>query len=104
MNAEAAGRSTLSLGNSVLVDGLKSAMGVAFYLDGMGCAVREVEVRGRRPVIRIDPPPAQCWLRGALRRRITERGVTRTVYATVCQGAQVEWETSTLHEPWQAHA
>jgi len=86
-------RSTLALGNAAVVDGLRSAMSAAYHLDDMGCTVREVLVLGRRPLVRIDPPPAACWLRGALRRRITENGVTRTVFVTVCHGAQVEWET-----------
>lgn len=104
MNAEAPGKTTLALGNALMVDGLKSAMSAAFHLDDMGCTVREVLVLARRPLVRIDPPPAQCWLRGALRRRITERGVTRTVYVTVCHGTQVEWETSALRDPQGARA
>ncbi len=104
MSTELTGKTTLALGNALMVDGLKSAISAAFHLDDMGCSVREVLVYGRRPLVRIDPPPAHCWLHGALRRRITERGVTRTVYVTVCHGAQVEWETSTLHAPREARA
>lgn len=104
MNAATPNKTTLALGNALLVDGLKSAMSAAFHLDDMGCTVREVMVFGRRPLVRIEPPPATCWLRGALRRRITEHGVTRTVYVTVCLGAQVEWETSAQRDPQEARA
>lgn len=104
MNAEAPGKTTLALGNALMVDGLRAAMSAAYHLDDMGCSVREVLVYGRRPLVRIDPPPAHCWLRGALRRRITERGVTRTVFVTVCHGAQVEWETSAQGDQREARA
>lgn len=104
MNANAPGKTTLALGNALMVDGLRAAMSAAYHLDDMGCTVQGIEVRGRRPLVRIDPPPATCWLRGALRRRITERGVMRTVYVTVCHGAQVEWETSALRDPQEVRA
>ncbi|MGE4439579.1 hypothetical protein [Achromobacter sp.] len=104
MNAALPVKPTLALGNALMVGGLKSAMSAAYHLDDMGCTVREVLVFGRRPLVRIDTPPATCWLRGALRRRITERGVTRTVYVTVCHGAQVEWETSALRDPQEVRA
>lgn len=104
MNAEAPGKTTLALGNALMVDGLRAAMSAAYHLDDMGCTVREIEIRGRRPLVRIDPPPASCWLRGSMRRRITQHGVTRTVMVTVCHGAQVEWETIALRDPQEARA
>lgn len=92
-------KATLALGNALLVDGLRSAMSAAHHLDDMGCTLREVVLRGRRPVIRIDTPPMHCWLRGALHKRITEHGVTRTVYVATCHGTTVEWETSQHRTP-----
>lgn len=90
---------TLALANALAVDATRIAMSAVYHLDDAGCTVREIDIRNRRPVIRIEPPPANCWLRGALRKRITERGVTRTVYTTTCQGALVEWESSHHRTP-----
>lgn len=97
-------KASLALGNAYFIDAAKSAMDAVFHLDDMGCTVREIEIRGRRPLVRIDPPPASCWLRGSMRRRITQHGVTRTVMVTVCHGAQVEWETIALRDPQEARA
>jgi hypothetical protein len=85
-------KASLALGNAYFIDAAKSAMDAVFHLDDMGCVVREIELRGRRPIIRIDPPPVRCWLRGALHKRVTQHGATRTVYVAVCHGAKVEWE------------
>lgn len=89
----------IALANALAIDATKVAMSAVFHLDDVGCTVREIDIRGRKPVVRIDPPPANCWLRGALRRRITERGITRTVYVTTCHGATIEWETSQHRTP-----
>ncbi len=93
----------LCLANSVAVDAARAAVGAIIHLDRLGATVREVDIRGRRPLVRIDPPGRDGFLRGALRRRITERGVTRTVYVTTCLGATVEWETRADHAPEVTH-
>ena len=83
---------TSALCNALIVDAARTAADAVLWLDTNHCTVREIDIRSRRPLIRIDPPPAGGWLKGALRKRITERGITRTVYVTSCQGATVEWE------------
>ena len=94
----------LALANALAVDATRIAMSAIYHLDDAGCTVREIDIRNRRPVIRIEQPPANCWLRGALRKRITQHGITRTVYVTTCHGALVEWETSQHRTPEVAHA
>lgn len=91
--------STLALANALAVDATRIAMSAIHHLDDAGCTVREIDIRNRRPVIRIEQPPINCWLRGALRKRITEHGITRTVYVTTCHGALVEWEASQHSTP-----
>lgn len=97
-------KSTLALGNAMFADAAKTALSAVFHLDDMGCTVREIELRGRRPLVRIERPPADCWLRGALYKRETRHGVTRITYVASYRGAQVEWEESRFQPPARALA
>lgn len=94
----------LCLANSLIADAARSAMAAIHHLDELGATVREIDIRSRRPVVRIDPPATDGFLRGALRRRITEGGVTRSVYVTTCHGATVEWEVRQQRAPAVARA
>lgn len=82
---------SLCLANQLAVAAVTSAMAAIYHLDSIGATVLEIEIFTHRPVIRIDPPPGGSFVRGALHKRITERGVTRTVYVTTCHGTTVEW-------------
>lgn len=82
----------LCLANRLAADAARTTMAAIYHLDSLGATVREIDIRSRRPLIRIDPPAGIEFLRGALRKRITDRGTTRTVYVTTCHGATVEWE------------
>ncbi|QHB72916.1 hypothetical protein [Stenotrophomonas sp. 364] len=59
-----------------------------------GLCARRVCIGERRAVILIDPPLANTFLHGAMRRRETINHVTRTVMAAPLHGCQVEWEVS----------
>ena len=70
------------------------------HLKQHGCVVVGVTVHrlqpGRRPVIRIDAPPASAWLRGAMRRRVQMGdGKVHTLMAVPFRGCQVDWEVVT---------
>lgn len=90
--------SALNCNNHALYLGATAALGALFRLDEMRCVIRAIEIRGGRPVIEIDPPPAAAaqFLRGAMRRRVACQHTTRTVMATSVMGAQVEWQVSAL--------
>ncbi len=104
MNGATTNFPALALANALMVDAMRAATTAVYHLEECGATVREIVIRGRRPLIRIERPPSGSWLHGALRRRITERGVTRTVYATTCHGTVVEWEVSQHHAPAVARA
>lgn len=84
--------SALSRGAAALNSGLTAAMAVLHRLDNMGINVRGVEVRCGKPVMQIDPPPVNAFLRGAMRRRERRGNVQRTVIAASFHGAQLEWD------------
>jgi len=71
---------------------LKTSLGAVHLLDERGITIRNIRLDGAKPVIEVDPPTDDLFLRGALRSRVTFNNVTRTVLATVYRGCQVEWE------------
>lgn len=95
---------TLRHGNSHYATAIATALSALYHLDDAGATVECITLRSKRPVIRISPPAGHSWLHGAMRRRVTENGVTRTLFVTVCHGAQVEWETSHYREPEEMRA
>ena len=82
----------LSRGAAALNSGLTAAMAVLHRLDNMGINVRGVEVRGGKPVVSIDPPPINSFIRGAMRRRERRGDVLYTVVAAPFHGTQIEWD------------
>ncbi|MCX7563442.1 hypothetical protein OS176_07805 [Xanthomonadaceae bacterium XH05] len=90
-----------SLSNALICDAARITVEAVLQLDAAGLTVREVQIQGRKPLVRIDPPPSASFIKGALRRRITQGGVRRTVYASLFHGATIEWEIS---EPRGAQA
>jgi hypothetical protein len=80
----------LNPANTITYQGVCDLLMALFRLDAAGATVLEVRMDGRNPRIRIDAGTA--FIRGAVRTRITERGVRRAVMATRVAGCQVEWE------------
>lgn len=80
--------------NALVTNACHTAADAALHLDAAHCTVREILITGRTPLIRIDPPPAGGFIRGAMRLRRTQGGITRVVYIADFRGARLEWETS----------
>lgn len=77
---------------------IKASTGVLLsampHLEQAGIELREVHITGRKPRIVIEPPHADSFITGAMRRRETICGVTRTLMAAPFHGCQIEWEAS----------
>lgn len=74
-----------------LADGMRTALGALYRLDEAGLTVHAISVRGSRPVIQIEPPPADTFLQGAMQRR-TVTGLQRvTTMVASFHGATLEW-------------
>lgn len=83
------GKMTLKAGNLAFYQALTAAITATFHLDDSGCCVLDIDIRGGKPVLRIDRPPA--FVRGVptvvrLRHGIRERRVCANWH-----GAQIEW-------------
>lgn len=78
-------------------------LSAVYHLGLRGCTVRRVEVGDRRPVITIDPP-GDAWIHGAMRRRETVNGATRTVMAASFHGCNVEWTVTEYRGKEALHA
>lgn len=83
-----------ALSNAFITEAAQTVAEAVLHLDAANLTVREVRIQGRKPLIRIDPPPAPSFIKGAMRSRVTERGVRRTVYVALFHGATIEWEVS----------
>lgn len=71
---------------------LKAAMAAVHRLSDHACSPRTIQLGDRRPVIVIDPPPADGFIQGALRRRERVGHVIRTVMVATFHGCLLEWE------------
>ncbi|HET8898426.1 MAG TPA: hypothetical protein VFN09_06635 [Rhodanobacteraceae bacterium] len=94
-----AGRCTLAAGNRATCDALLAAISAVYHLDDAGCTVLDVELRGGKPVLRIDRPPA--FVRGVatVTHRVGRARERRMVAAY--HGAQIEWAERELPPPRQ---
>lgn len=76
-----------------------TALNGVYHLGLLGCCIRRIEIDSATPVIEIDPPSPRGGLRGALHRRVTVNGVTRTTMVTRTHGCTVQWETTSASAP-----
>lgn len=76
--------------NEILCTAASKAIGALFFLDAAGATVCSIEVRGGRPLIRLDGSPAH-FIQGAIRKSQTIGGLREHVMVALVQGCQVEW-------------
>ena len=78
------------------LDPFKSHLGelaIAMYHLGLSaCTPRQMVITERRATIVIERPDGASFIQGAMRRRQTTDGVTRTVFTTPFHGCLLEWE------------
>lgn len=55
---------------------------------------RQISLGGDRPVIQIDTPAGEPWMRGAMRLRTRSGSTLRTVMAAPFHGCRLEWEVT----------
>lgn len=79
----------LSANNGTMYQALTCALSALYLLDDAGCTVRDLDVRGGRPVLQVDRPPE--FVRGAptMTRRAGDHIERRM--AAPWHGAQIEW-------------
>ena len=68
---------------------LTLALSAIFHLDDAGCTVTAIDVRGARPVLTIDKPPA--FVRGVATVTQGIGGERKQRMAANFHGAQIEW-------------
>lgn len=76
--------------NDLLRAAINKALGALFFLDGAGATVTSIEVRGGRPLIKLDGAPGR-FIQGAIRKSRPTGGLRELVMVAVVQGCQVEW-------------
>lgn len=76
--------------NTIIHDALDKAKAAVRLLNDHGATVLSVEVRGGRPLVRIDGPSG-AFLYGAMKTRRREGNEHKLVLAASVQGCQVEW-------------
>ena len=87
----------LKPGNKALYDALLKAIGAIFELNDAGSTALDIDVRGGRPVLRIDRPPT--FVRGVA--TVTQRigGARERRMVASFHGAQIEWMERELPPP-----
>lgn len=80
--------------NEILRAAINKALGALFFLDGASATVTSVEVRGGRPLIRLDGAPGQ-FIQGAIRKSQRVGMLREHVMVAMVQGCQVEWVVHT---------
>lgn len=76
--------------NEILREALGCATGALFVLNDQGCTACSIDIRGGRPMIRIDRPPNRLW-HGATLKSHPVPGGREFVKVAIVQGCQVEW-------------
>lgn len=89
--------------NEILRTATNKAMGALFFLDDAGATVTSVEVRGGRPLIRLDGAPGQ-FVQGAIRKSHKVGALREHVMVAMVQGCQVEWIVCTRRGDMAARA
>lgn len=79
----------LSQTNQRLLDALTLAAGVIQQLDAQHIDVRDIDVRGGTPVLRVAKPPQ--FVRGVCRMRAPQGTGQVSIFAAPYHGAQLEW-------------
>jgi|GEM_PF-3012437 len=80
---------TMNTMNTLLRDGLTSALGALYDLSDAGCTVTSIAVRGGKPVLQLDAPPR--GIEGAMRKRYLVGTHAQAVMAAPHRGCQLEW-------------
>lgn len=79
----------LSRGNRPMYGALTAALSAIFHLDDAGSTVTAIDVRGSRPVLTIDKPPA--FVRGVATVTQGIGGERTKRMAANFHGVQIEW-------------
>ncbi|CAM5386662.1 hypothetical protein [Rhodanobacter lindaniclasticus] len=89
--------------NEILRAATNKALGAIFFLDEAGATVVSVEVRGGRPLIRLDGAPTR-FVKGAIRKSRRVGELREHVMVAMVQNCQVEWIVHTVHAERAARA
>lgn len=89
--------------NEILRTAANKALGALFFLDEAGATVCSIEVRGGRPLIKLDGSPGR-FIQGAIRKSRTVGGLREHVMVALVQGCQVEWLVHTVRGDVAARA
>ncbi len=81
---------SLSAGNYAFHAALTAATGALWMLDDAGVTVLDIDVRGGRPVLQVDRPPAFVTGVATVTRRRGETCVRKL--AAPYRGVQIEWD------------
>lgn len=80
------------------IDQIRSHLGevaVAMWHLGLSAYTpRQIVINERRATIVIERPSAGSFIKGAMRRRQTKDGITRTVFTASFHGCLLEWEVA----------
>lgn len=90
---------TLSPGNRVAYAALTAAISAIYHLDDAGCTATDIDLRGGKPILQIDRPPAFVHGVATVTQRVG-RARERRMVANY-HGAQIEWTERELPPPRQ---
>lgn len=83
-------KTLLNPGNAAFHDALNAAATAVAHLDTAGATVRDIDIRGGRPVLRVDRPPA--FVRGVATVTCRQGSVRSRLMAAPWLGCQIEWD------------
>lgn len=81
--------------HSAFAEHLDAAKEAIEQLEKHGCVPRSINICGPKPVIVIDAPTEQSFLRGAMRMRVRVGQKLRQTMAAPFFGCRVEWAVDT---------
>jgi hypothetical protein len=82
--------SDLHPANAAFGTALNAALAAVQHLNDQGAIVLSVDIRGPRPIVRIDGQRG-LFLQGAMKRRWREGWLRRVTLVAPVHGCQVEW-------------
>lgn len=88
--------SSLKAGNMILRSALGMALDAIYQLDDAGTTVKDIDIRGGMPVLRIDQPPQ--FVQGVITVRHASGRYTERLYAAPFRGCQLEWTERSLRD------
>lgn len=86
--------------NEILRAANNKALDALTFLDAIGATAVGIDVRGGRPLIRLDGAPPGRFVQGAIRKTHMVGQRREHVMVALVHGCQVEWIVRTIPARW----